>query len=147
MKLINAGCTSWHCACCLYFGGWLTALQHCGLSAGLTSYTHCVGTHQVHSVLSCCISAKCGPSGHPACIHTLCSISIIYLQIWGPLAGPTACTHYVRIQEVHSVLICCISPKCGPSCHSLAYVNHDTCLLYLFQAVAHQLVRQHTYTM
>ena len=83
-------------------------------------------THTMQDVIKCILYwsivslQSCSPSGCSASIHTLCSNSIISLQSCGPLAGPTAYIHYVRTQEVHHILICCIPATCGPSSHSLS---------------------------
>ena len=66
----------------------------------------------LHSSIASLLS--CSPSIHPACIHALCSISIISLQTCGQPAGPTAYLHYLRCHIVYPSFIYCITAKLQP---------------------------------
>ena len=124
---------------CKTMGHWLVQ-QHTYTMYSVIKCIHCASNTYLHS---------CSPSGCSASMFTLCSISIISLQTCGPPAGPRAYTHYVRTQEVHPVMTSFTSANCGSSSHSanILYIHYEAHPLYLFKAVACQLLQQHTHTM
>ena len=80
----------------------------------------------IHTLCKNSGSASCNDLFHPCklwpiqplCQHsyTMNHIHYIFAKLWP--TGPTAYTHYIRTQELHPLLSCCISAKCGQSSHS-----------------------------
>ena len=56
------------------------------------------------------------PILHSVGRHTVCSILIISLEGFGPLAGPRAYAHFISPYIVHPPLIHCISATVSPFC-------------------------------
>ena len=94
----------------------IISLHTCGQPAGPTAYLHYLRCHIVYPLFIYCITAKLQPIQLLCQMYTLYSISIISLQTCGPLAGLTACTHYVGSHEVHLSFIYCISTKLQSIC-------------------------------
>ena len=62
---------------------------------------------------------------------SICSILIISLKSFGPLAGPRAYSHYLSPHNVHPSLIYCISAKLQPICEHTYTMQCTVCSILI----------------
>ena len=79
---------------------------------------------------------SCSPSVGIYMVCSICCIVIISLQSFGPLAGPRACTHYIRPHRYIPTLTCFTFAKIQPTwllCRHTYSMQHMQHINHIFE--------------